>query len=142
MSIRRALVALVAALLVTGPFVALSPGPATSAQPKTVYFDLFYQPHVTPKRIFVTASSGPWMKNLHWEGWGTRKAVAHGAWISDCASCPGPDRRKVKLTFTKPVYCQAQGVRTYRKARGVVSVPDEGSTDTHFSIGMGCPPPD
>ena len=143
MIIRRVLSVLVAILAVAATFVATNPAHASTGQAdgeiKTVYFDLMYSQHVMPKRIFVTASSGPWMKGLDWDGWGTNKAVGHGTWISDCASCPGPDRRTVTITFTKPVYCRAEGVRTYRKAHGVLSEPDEGYNETKFSIPMGCP---
>jgi hypothetical protein len=145
MSIRRVLAALVAVLLTAGTFVALNPATASSSPPaarsgKTVFFDMYYNPKVAPKRIFMTANSGPWMKNLHWDGWGTGTAVGHGAWISDCASCPGPDRRQVKITFTKRIYCKAQGVHTYRKARVVLSEPDEGYTNRTFSFWNRCPP--
>lgn len=145
MSIRRILATLSASLIMAGAVVALNPASATSSAPathpaKTVFFDMYYNPKVTPIRIFMTANSGPWMKGLHWDGWGDRKAVGRGAWISDCASCLGPDRRKVRITLTKRVYCRAQGVHTYRKANVVLSKPDEGYTNRKFTFWNGCPP--
>ena len=145
MNIRRVLAAQVAAHLLAGTFVALNPASATSSAPaaragKTVFFDMYYNPKVTPKRIFMTANSGPWMKNLHWDGWSTGTAVGRGAWISDCASCPGPDRRQVKITFSKRTYCKHQDVHAYLKARVVLSKPDEGYDNRKFTMRFSCPP--
>lgn len=140
MSISRVIAVLVAVLSVGGGFVAVNPAPATSSTPRTVYVDAMYDRHVMPKRIFMYANSGPWAKNLHWDGWGTDEAVAHGAWISDCASCLGPDRRQVTIRLVHKVYCPKLGVSTYKRMRGILSVPDEGYTDRRFSRFLGCPP--
>lgn len=144
MSIRRLLATLVATLLTAGTFVATNPasattGSSTAREAKTVFFDMYYNQKVEPPRIYMTANSGPWMKNLHWDGWGTETSVGRGAWISDCASCLGPDRRQVRITFSKRIFCRAEGVYTYHKASVVLSKPDEGYHNRKFTFWNRCP---
>ncbi|WP_121254264.1 hypothetical protein [Nocardioides ferulae] len=106
---------------------------------KTVYFDMFYQQKVAPKRIFLTASSGPYLKRLDWSDWGSRRASATGRYISDCASCPPPAKRSATVRFSKRTFCADEKVRTYRRAVVTVSEPDEGGEKTTFRLPMGCP---
>ena len=88
---------------------------ATADAPKkVVYFDYNYEPYFKPDRIFLTANSGPYLKNLKWKGWGTSKAVARGRFISDCASC-FKEKRAVTVYFRKLVTCKyAPNYRMYR----------------------------
>jgi hypothetical protein len=137
---RRLLASAAAAVVVTGTLLA-APAPAGAGAPDTAYFDMFANPHVAPKRIFLTASSGPWLQALDWRGWGSDEAVAHGVYRSDCASCPPPRKRKATVTFTRPELCTGEGDGYYAYGRGVVelSKPDRGRTKTTFRIPMGCP---
>ena len=82
---------------------------------KVVYFDYNYTPHFKPSHIFLTANSGPYLKKLRWQGWGTSKSVGRGRFISDCASCGDYENRAVTVTFHKLVTCRyAPNVQIYR----------------------------
>ena len=116
--------------------------PAGIRNVRTVLFSMYAHGYVKPKRVYLSANAGPWLKALQWKGWGTAKAVAHGTYISDCASCPPPKRRTVTLRLSKPVVCtegEGKGLRTYRKAVVTLSAPDQGSTVRTFRIPAGCP---
>jgi hypothetical protein len=141
MTLRRTL-AILAATLIGSGLLAVGPvGPAVAETPQTAYFTMFAEPQVAPKRIFLTANSGPWLKRLAWEDWGTDEAVAHGVYMSDCASCLPPKRRTATVTFSRPVLCQGEGAGWSAYRRGVVHVskPDQGHHKTTFRIPMGCP---
>jgi hypothetical protein len=130
------------ALLGTALAVPGSPAvaaPADQAARPAVYWSLGHA--VTePRRIFTAYSSAPYLRGLTWEGWGTRKAVGTGRWMSDCASCPPPHERGATVTLSGFVTCaEDRSVRTYRKAVVTVEVPDVGATDTTYRIFAGCP---
>ncbi|MCW2845411.1 MAG: hypothetical protein JWN22_3327 [Nocardioides sp.] len=123
-----------------GTAPAAAPAAATAApagQPKVVYFSLS-DVKVRPKKIFTAYNSSPYLKRLHWTKWGGQKAVATGIYMSDCASCYGPDRRDAVVTLSRLVTCKNVDYRTYRKARVKVSEPDEGFTDTTYKLPTGC----
>ena len=142
----RRLLASLAAATVAATTLLAAPAPAGADTPDTAYFDMFAHPKVAPKRIFLSANAGPWLKALDWTGWGSDEAVARGVYVSDCASCPPPAKRKATVTFTRPVLCTSDdadypGAGYYAYRRGVVelSKPDRGRTKTTFRIPMGCP---
>lgn len=150
MTLRRVAPALLAVLLLAAPLLAVRPAPSATAapapvaatgdlaaKPKVVYFNLG-QPEVKPKRIFTAFNSSPYLKKLSWTKWGGRKSVATGIWMSDCASCPGPDRREAVVRLTRRVTCDNVDYRTYKRAVVTVSEPDEGSTDTTYKLPTGC----
>lgn len=155
MTLRRVAPALLALLLLAALLLAVRPVPGATAatapaapapaaavgdlaaKPKVVYFNLG-QPEVKPKRMFTAFNSSPYLKKLDWKKWGGRKSVATGIWMSDCASCPGPDRRDAVVRLTRRVTCDNVDYRTYRRAVVTVSEPDEGSTDTTYELPTGC----
>ena len=140
------LVALIAALvLLLGTFTAPSSTAAdqrlasdTPSQHKgkdVVHFSLYYDGTVAPKRIFFYANSGPYLRGMHWENWGKKKAVGRGYYISKCASCAPPKRRAAVVRFSKLRYCKPQDVYYYK--RGIMKrKPSEGQT-RRVSIGGG-----
>ncbi len=149
MTLRRTAPALLIALvLLASLLLALHPGPSSAAPadptpaaaaraPKVVYFSLG-SVTVRPKRIFTAYNSSPYLKRLHWSKWGGKKAVATGIYLSDCASCYGPDRRHGVVTLSHLVTCRNVDYRTYRRASVTVDVPDEGFTDTTYRLPTGC----
>lgn len=91
-------------LLVLGGLGAATAGAA--AAPKVVYLDYNGQSlGAKPKRIFLTANAGPYLRGLRWTGWGTREARATGTYVSDCASCMGPARRSATVIFRRLMTC-------------------------------------
>jgi hypothetical protein len=60
--------------------------PAAHAQPRTVIFDLYPSPLVTPQRVFFTADAGPYLKDLMWTGWGTDTATGTGTYELNCSN--------------------------------------------------------
>jgi hypothetical protein len=142
MTSRRTVAVLLAALALAFSGLTAASAPATADTPKTVYFNMYAHGTAHPKEIFLTANAGPYLKKLHWKNWGEATTVAHGAYVSDCASCLPPKRRKATVTLSKPVVCktgEGKGLRTYRKAVVTVSKPDKGYTNTTFAIAAGCP---
>ncbi|MEP9363177.1 hypothetical protein ABLE68_09450 [Nocardioides sp. CN2-186] len=117
------------------------PSSTASANPgtKTVYFTMTGTPQVQPKRIFLTANAGPYLKKLTWSGWGSDMAMAEGVYISDCASCSPPERRKATVMFSRPISC-GKHVQAYSKGVVTVSKPDQGRHQRTFRIHMGCAP--
>ncbi|CAN5131088.1 hypothetical protein BH09ACT12_BH09ACT12_03650 [soil metagenome] len=93
------------------------------------YFDLYYNPEVAPKRIFFYANSGPYLRGMHWNNWGTKKTVGRGIYVSTCASCAPPKRRKAVVRFSGLQYCKAQDVFYYKRAK-MTRKPSEGQTRT------------
>ena len=89
------LVALMA-ILVAASFTA--PAGAKNQFRKTALFNLTYTPKIKPSRVFLSASSGPYLKKIKWSGWGTNKTVGRGRFISDCASCGAKENKRMKLT--------------------------------------------
>ena len=144
MTLRRVASAALLSLALLG--AALTPQAATAAVApdgpaagQAVYWNLG-NPEVRPRRIFTAYSSAAYLDRLRWKHWGTRKAVARGVLISDCASCSPPARRKVTLRLTGFVTCdQAPDLRTYRRAVAEVSKPDTGETSTTWKLFAGCP---
>jgi hypothetical protein len=125
----RALVVLAAsAALLLGALAAPSTASTASASSTTadapvqyqgkdvVYFDLFYQPEVAPKRIFFTANSGPYLRGMSWNRWGQKKTVGRGYYVSKCASCAPPKRSKAVVRFSKRTYCKKQDLYYYKRA--------------------------
>lgn len=80
---------------------------------KTVIYNMFPTPEVKPARYFLTANSGPYLRNLKWKGWGTAKAAGKGRFISDCASCGPKENKRVRITFFKKKPCHKRKVMTY-----------------------------
>lgn len=144
MSLRRATSAVLLVLALLG--AALAPHAATAGaapeKPKAgqaVYWNLGV-PEVKPRRIFTAYSSAAYLDKLKWKHWGTRHAVATGVFISDCASCSPPARRKVTVRLSGFVTCDDNPrLRTYRKAVAEVSRPDTGETLTTYQLFGGCP---
>lgn len=76
-----------------------------------------------PGRVFFTANAGGFVKNLKWNGWGTRKTVGRG-WFGTtwpCDAKPCFKGSKARLIMRKPVICHPQfgnkrgkSVRVYR----------------------------
>jgi hypothetical protein len=97
--------------------VLLPAGGEAKPAERTAIYDLFGQAQVEPKRIFLTANSGPYIKRLQWSGWGKRRAIGEGIYISDCVSCPPPDRRPAKVVLRKRKPCEKRGGRSYRVGR-------------------------
>ena len=133
-SIRPLFAALLASLL----SLAVLAGGASAATPKTVIFDLFAQPLVKPEKVFLTANSGPYLKDLEWSGWGTKRATGTGTWIFDCTSggfgC-GPDSgvttHPVTYVLSRPAACPrlGAGARMYRS--GAYTVDNDGTPVAH-----------
>lgn len=96
--------------------VASLSGPATAKSPpyrKTVIFNMYPTPEVKPGRYFLSANSGPYLRNLKWKGWGTGKATGKGRFISDCASCGPRENKPVRITFFKKKPCHKRKVMIY-----------------------------
>ena len=114
---------------------AASDSPSQFRGKDVVHFDLFYTGTVAPKRIFFTANSGPYLRGMKWEGWGTKRTVGRGVYVSKCASCAPPKRRAAKVVLSKRRYCEAQDVYYYK--RGILTrKPSEGQ-DRKARIGGG-----
>jgi hypothetical protein len=148
MTLRRAVpLILLGLVLLVSMFTTLRSSPSSSApgtapaaaqaKAKVVYFSLG-DVKVRPKKIYTAYNSSPYLKRLHWTKWGGQKAVATGIYLSDCASCYGPDRRDAVVTLSRLVTCTNVDYRTYRRARVEVSEPDEGFTDTTYKLPTGC----
>ena len=82
---------------------------ASKAEKKTAIFDLFGGKLVKPEQIFLTANSGPYLTDLEWFKWGKDKTTGVGTFVSDCASCPGPDRRPAIVRLSKRDECKKKG---------------------------------
>ncbi len=126
-------------LALVGTAGALSTTAAAGAPPaagRVVYYNLG-SPEVRPERVFTAFSSSPYVDRLTWRHWGTAKAVGRGVYVSDCASCAGPERRRAIIVLAGLETC-ADGTRTYRRAKIRVSSPDEGSTRTTYRLETGC----
>lgn len=106
---------------------------------RVVFFDLYYQEEVKPKKIFFYANSGPYVRNLSWKGWGTQKAVGRGFYISTCASCDPPRKRAAVLRFRGLKYCATRDVWFYKRAT-MTRKPSEGQTRTVKISAGSCPP--
>jgi len=112
--------------------------PATAKAPKkTALFNLTHTPQVKPKRYFLTANSGPYVKKIRWRNWGGRRTVGRGRFISDCASCGPKENKPAKLVLWKKVDCKEFGVFTYRYGRLRVIDPDR---NRFTDIAVQCPP--
>jgi len=117
-SLRNAIVlALLAVLALTG----LGSPAGADQQPygkaeykKTVFFDMYYQGEVKPRRIFTTANSGPYFKKLRWKNWGDNRTVGRGRFISDCASCGEKENKAARITMRKLIPCPKLKVNTYK----------------------------
>jgi hypothetical protein len=106
---------------------------------KTVFFDMYYQQHVKPRRIFTTANAGPYFKKLKWKNWGKNRTTARGRFISDCASCGEKENKPARIIMRKKIPCKRLGVNTYRIIRLNVIDPDR---PNRWIIWRGsCPPP-
>ena len=107
---------------------------------QVVFINLFYETEMRPARIFFTANSGPYLRNLKWTNWGKARATAHGRYISDCASC-GPKRNvKATVKFSKLKYCRTLDKYFYAKAL-LFRKPREGQDNPARISGGSCPPP-
>lgn len=117
---------------------AVVPAQAVAPTRKVVYFDLFENQKVAPKRIYFSANSGTYVRKLAWKDWGAARTVAHGQYVSTCASCDPPRYRKATITFSRLAFCATRNVWYYQ--RGVlVRPPSEGQT-RRVEIGGGvCP---
>jgi len=104
---------------------------------KAVYLDLFYQPNVKPGRIFLTANSGPYIRQLHWKNWGTSKTVGRGRFISDCASCGPKENKPAVITMRGLKTCKAHNYRVYTHFKLHVIDPSKRRV---LSFSSGCPP--
>ncbi|GAA1776956.1 hypothetical protein GCM10009795_023800 [Nocardioides hankookensis] len=142
MTSRRLAAVLLTALALAFSGLTVASAPATSAPPKTVLFNMYAHGTVAPKRIYLTADAGPWLKKLQWKNWGKARTSATGVYISNCASCAPPARRTATVWLSKPVVCtsgEGKGLRTYNKAVVILSAPDEGADNRVFEIPAGCP---
>lgn len=144
---RRLFAALILATSLTLTPTAAFPAPPPAASgvktfegKDVVYFDLFYQEQIKPRRIFFTANSGSYLKNLKWTGWGSRKAVARGLYVSECASCGPPVRRKAKIRLLGRTYCETRDVYFYQKAI-LTRKPSAGQSRRVRVDGAPCPDP-
>jgi len=91
---------------------------------KNVYWlDLSGSSSRAPGRVFFTANSGGFVKNLNWKRWGTRKTVGRGTFgtTAPCNGRPCP-RGPARLVLRKPVRCtpafgdkQGKRIRVYRR---------------------------
>ncbi|MBM7508433.1 hypothetical protein JOE61_002247 [Nocardioides salarius] len=118
--------------------------PATAASDeadtlKTVYFDMFAQQRVKPRRIFLSANAGQYLKRLRWSDWGSATTTAAGTFVSDCASCPPPEKRGAEVRMKRLRSCTKKGVQTYRKIVVTLSEPSEGNDVVRFTLPGGCP---
>lgn len=77
-------------------------------------FNLFRSPLRKPHDFFFTANSGPYVTDLRWSGWGTGRAVGHGRFVSDCASCGAPVHRPTVIVLDRSSGCPQWGARAYR----------------------------
>ena len=105
---------------------------------KTALFNLTYEPKVKPKRVFLTANSGPYLRAINWSNWGTNKTVGRGRFISDCPSCGIKENKPMKLTLYKLRPCPKYGVMAYKKGYLKIFDPKRPNRGTPFSLG--CPP--
>lgn len=128
------------ALLLAPQATAAAPAPAAhDPNLTTVYVDIGGDLRVEPRRIFLTANAGQYLRKLAWSDWGSGKATASGKFISDCASCPPPAVRDATVTATRQVTCEDEHVKAYRRIVVRLSEPSEGSDVTKFRIPGGCP---
>lgn len=143
-SVALAVVVLLALLVApAGPATSSvgEPAVAREAPRRVVFFDLYYHEKVKPRRIFFTANAGTYVRRLTWSGWGTDRAVAHGQYVSTCASCDPPRYRDATITFSRLRYCATRDVWFYR--RGVmVREPSAGQTRRVAISAGSCPPAD
>ncbi len=120
MNSTRKLAIVAAALLVLAAGLVATTGAEGARHHKhharTEIFDLFGQKQVKPERIFLTANSGPYLKDLEWFNWGRGRATGVGTYVSDCASCPGPDQRPAIVRLKQRRGCEAKGGKAYKKA--------------------------
>ena len=89
--------------------------PRAGGGSKPVIFDLFGTKLVEPETIFLTANSGPYIDDLVWSKWGRKGAKGTGTFVSDCVSCPPPDRRAAEVKLGKAVNCRRRGGKVFRR---------------------------
>lgn len=109
---------------------------ASKAEKKTAIFDLFGGKLVKPEQIFLTANSGPYLTDLEWFKWGKGKTTGVGTYVSDCASCPGPDKRPAIVRLSKRDECKKKGGFSYRRGRLTTGADDSGEEKT-IALGTG-----
>lgn len=80
-----------------------------------VLSNLFEVPLVEPRTIFYTANAGPYVTGLRWSRWGTRRALARGTYVSECASCGEPKRLEARVILTRPRQSRSFGARAYTR---------------------------
>lgn len=118
-------VAIASCALIGGAGVA-----GASKAKKTAIYDLFGGKMVKPEEIFLTANSGPYLTDLEWFKWGKEKATGVGTYVSDCASCPGPDRRPAIVRLSKRDECKAKGGFAYKRGRLTTGADNSGEEKT------------
>lgn len=109
---------------------------ASKAEKETAVFDLFGQKQVKPEKIFLTANSGPYLTGMEWFKWGKDKTTGVGTFVSDCASCPGPDRRPAIVRFSKRDECKKKGGFAYKRGRLTTGADNSGEEKT-IALGTG-----
>lgn len=115
---RVGLIAALAALALVAVAVAsATPGEAGRSGKKVAIYDMFGQKKVKPETIFLTANSGPYIDEIVWSGWRSGNAVGEGVYISDCASCPPPERREATVTLSRLKPCAKKGGRAYKRGK-------------------------
>jgi hypothetical protein len=90
--LRRTLLAVAAVAAVT--MLGVPAGALGASSERTVYFKNLNSNTVEPPMLWFAANNGPRMADIHWYGWGTRRAVGYGAWM---ARFPGSEGSEEEL---------------------------------------------
>lgn len=84
-------------------------------------FDLFPSPLETPKSVFLTADSGPFIEKVSWAGWGTEKAVGTGTFVDNSGAPPPVPKYPATYTLTDLGPCPRLGSDMTSYRGGVIS---------------------
>ena len=100
-------------LTTTGAGAAGVPAESSASKPHG-FFNLFADPLIKPKVVYLTANSGPYLDEVRWTSWGKKTAKATAIYTYACASCMPPERRPALMTVSRPKYCAKHKVYAYR----------------------------
>ncbi len=131
------LLAFAGVLVFTVAVLASSAGASHHKHQKVYWIDLAGQASQHPERVYFTANSGGYMKDVNWRHWGKHKTIGRGTFgtTAPCNGSPCP-AGPAKITMRKPVKCtpefgnkKGKTVRVYRHAK--LEYPDgQGNTET------------
>ena len=103
-----------------------SAGASIATEAKPVYWiDLGGHASQHPDYVFFTASSGGYMEDVAWAGWGSKRTVGRGTFGTTAPCNPGQPcpAGPAKIVMRKPVTCtpefgsqEGKKVRVYRHA--------------------------